>query len=205
MPSQKQISTGLKHINLLRKALVGKHAITIDFEGMEWSGQVSLSEGMFDSNDRTIPCLTNAFSLPVFRYSWQAPSQTSSLPFTELLEPKLAFYRALMGIDLDEQRLINYQIAFSKLPPVHIKAGALFRLNMEDMKHYKILYHMGLTEKGADMSEYLNVLSHPLLLRRIRIVLTCYCLGQLIPVNNIKETTKMSMAKRILTRIRKMG
>ena len=158
-----------------------------------------MSDGMIESNDGTISCLTNIFSLPVFRFSWQ----TSSSPPSSPLEPKLAFYRALMGIRLDECHLVNYQTVFSKLPPIHVKAGSLFRLNMEDMKHYKILYHMGLAEQGVRISEYLNVHDHSILLRRIRIVLTCYCLGQFIPVKSIKETTKMSMASRILARLRK--
>ena len=105
---------------------------------------------------------------------------------------------------MDEHRLTSYRESFSKLPPVRLKAGALFRLDAEDMNQYKMLYYMGLAEKGVRISDYLNSDDPALLLRRTRVVLTCYCLGQLIPVTNIKEpTTKMSMAARILARLRK--
>jgi len=76
---------------------------------------------------------------------------------------------------------------------------------MEDMKHYKMLYHIGLSEQGAQISEYLKVNDNALLLRRVRIVLTCYCLGQFVPVASVakKETAKMSVASRILSRLRR--
>jgi hypothetical protein len=201
MPTQEQASTELKHISLLRKALIGKVGLAIDFEGWDWRGRIVLFDGMIDANDDAMSCLTNIFSKPVFKFSWQPVLS----PVAHPLEPKLAFYRALTGMRLDEKHLLNYKSVFSKLPPVRVKAGTLFRLNMEDMKHYKMLYHIGLAEQGAQISEYLNVSDNALLLRRVRIVLTCYCLGQFVPVANApkKETSKMSMASRILSRLRR--
>ena len=199
MPSQEQISTELKHISLLRKTLIGKQALTLDFKGVDWSGKLSLADGMIESNDETLACLTYIFSQPIFSFSWQPLAS----PLASPLEPKFAFYRSLWGMEIDDHRQTIYQEAFSKLPPVHVKAGTLFRLNIEDMNQYKKLYHLGLDEKGVRISEYLDVAdsSRALYLRRLRIVLTCYCLGQLIPVNN--QNRKMSMAAKILARLRR--
>jgi len=201
MPTQEQASTELKHISLLRKALIGKVGLAIDFEGWDWRGRIVLFDGMIDASDDAMSCLTNIISKPVFKFSWESVLS----PISQPLEPKLAFYRALTGMRLDEKHLHNYQSVFSKLPPVRVKAGTLFRLNMEDMKHYKMLYHIGLSEQGVQLSEYLDVDDHALLLRRVRIVLTCYCLGQFVPVATAakKETVKMSVAGRILARLRR--
>lgn len=202
MPSHEQVSTELKHISLLRKLLTGGHSVRINFDGGEWRSQLKLANGVLESTEEAVPCLANIFSYPVFRFSWE----NSPTPLSDGLDPKLAFYRALVGLRLDDNYLQNYQQVFSKLPPVHVKAGTLFRLNMEDMKHYKILYQLGLGEHGVRISDYLNVQDRNLLLRRVRIVLTCYCLGQFLPAAAIEaeaNTSKKSMARRILARLRR--
>jgi len=202
MPVQEQKSTELKHISLLRKVLVGNHSVQIHFDGGQWRGMLKISDGMLEMNEETVQCLTNIFSFPVFRFGWEnSPAKVS-----DTLDPKLAFYRALAGLRLDQNYMENYKAVFSTLPPVHVKAGTLFRLNMEDMKHYKILYQLGLSEQGVRISEYLNVQDPSVLLRRIRIVLTCYCLGQFVPVNDSARQasgSRQGIAGRILSRLRR--
>jgi len=199
MPIQEQGPKELKHISLLRKALTGRHSLIMVFNGPDWGSRLSLGDGMFDSSDEAISCLKQIFSSPVLSFSWEPLSKNPAMP----LDPKVAFFRALMGIDLEDDRLAVYKSAFSKLPPVHVKAGTLFRLNAEDMKQYQILYSLGLDEKGVQISGYLNVDDRSLLMRRIRIILTCYCLGQFITADNLKASgSKVSMAAKILARLR---
>jgi len=202
MPVQEQKSTELKHISLLRKVLIGNHSVSIHFDGGQWRGMLKFSNGMLELNEETVQCLTNIFCFPVFKFRWE----NSPALLSDMLDPKLAFHRALAGFRLDQNYMDNYKIVFSRLPSVHVKAGTLFRLNMEDMKHYKILYQLGLSEQGVSISEYLNVQDPSILLRRIRIVLTCYCLGQFVPVNDaIRQVSasRQGIAGKILARLRR--
>ena len=198
MQSQIQASNEMKHISLLRKALTDKDGMAIDFEGEGWRGRLILSGGMIESDDSTISCLTNIFSKPVSQFSWKA----YPLPLKNPVDPKLALYNSLVDVQFSESQLRNYKNVFANLPSVNVKAGNLFGQDKEDMVHYKTLYCLGLSERGVCVSDYLNLQDAYILLRRIRIVLTCYCLGQFIAANSVKQSTKVSMTSRILARLR---
>ena len=200
MPIQEQASHELKHIDLLRKLLESDQCWEVRFEGKDWKSMLRVEHGMLEGEEAVV-ALKQAIERPVLRFRWNQVKPKIVMP----MEGKLVFARALTGLNLHHVRIAVFRQCFSKLPPVRLKAAMVFRLDLKDFHEYQVLYQMGLSERGANLGTYLDIKDSDMLLRRLRIVIACYCLGYFIPVvqkTSHKVSRPVGFAARILARLR---
>ena len=201
MPTQEQASHELKHLDLLRKLLASGQCWEASFEGKDWKAGLRIEHGMLEGEGEAAALMRKVIEKPVLRFRWNPSKAKIVAP----MEAKMVFTRSLAGLHLHHVRAAVFRQCFSKLPPVRLKAAMVFRLNLKDFHEYQVLYQMGLSERGANLDAYLDIKDADMLLRRLRIVIACYCLGYFLPVTQ-RETVKVSrtagFAARIMARLR---
>jgi len=205
MPYESQSANDLKHINFLRKALRENSRISISFSGAAgWKGTLALENGNFDAEQGMLALIRRIFETDVVGFEWEPLTQ----PLEGSVEASLSLARALNNWHPDAERIRIYRYNFSKLPPVRLKAAMLFRMLPDDRPLYSQLYQESLRAEGVRLAEFLGESEPGVLLKKIRIVLVCYCLGTLIPIEPPKpmepvvRENKMEVARRILTKLR---
>ncbi len=201
MPKQEQASHELKHLDLLRKLLASGQCWEINFEGKDWNAHLRIEHGMLEGEGEAVALLRQVIEKPVLRFRWNPSKPKIVVP----MEAKMVFTRALAGLHLHHVRAAVFRQCFSKLPPVRLKAAIIFRLNPKDFHEYQVLYQMGLAERGANLGSYLDITDADMMLRKLRIVITCYCLGYFLPVAQrsvARVSRPVGFASRILARLR---
>lgn len=199
MPIQEQGELELKHIGFLRKAVTGNQPLLIRFEGPGWSGALHVADGAFERGEESITTLRKVLTMPVTRFSWDAAS-----PLANPESARIIFQHAVAGMKIESQRLLAYKDTLSRLPPVQVRAGTIFRFGLDEVKEFQILYQMSL-RGGVSVADYLQLVTDfTVLHRRISVVLITYCLGDLLPATPRKSTNQRQvMASKILARLRR--
>ncbi|MDQ6954515.1 MAG: hypothetical protein Q9M20_03640 [Mariprofundaceae bacterium] len=200
MPRVSQGLQNIKHLVLLRKALMGKSSIEI--YSREPSMSLTIADGLLHGGG-CVEAICTMIEQPLLIFYWENLEE-------EVLfiaqNPRQIFSQVLDKIEPNKERLKIYMRIFSRLPRVRIRHYLSFNGDKAVQAEYQILYRFALTEDGASLANYFKgASSYEQLKRRIGIVTASYCLNHFVAVESLdKQSQKTSIIERIMARLRKL-
>lgn len=199
MPRVSQDIQQIKHLVLLRKAVMGKRSLEIYCR--DPSMRLTIGKGLFHGGDcvETI-CTMIEKPLPVF--DWEELERKA---FYIAQNPKETFSRAISRMTPDRERLMTYLRVFYRLPRVRMRSVSTFQGDRALQHEYQALYRLSLAQHGASVADYL-VASAGLdqLRRRTGIVIASYCLGDFVAAEKVvKKSENAGVVAKILAHFRR--
>lgn|GEM_PF-2808013 len=191
----------LKHLSLLRKALHSGAPMAIAFEGLDWQGTLHLAHGSIEGELGHLATLRCALTQPVLAFAWQP----CAAPLHRPLDSAIAINRAMADWSVEGEPLQRLRRNLSQLPPIRLKAMAVFRLPLELRAKATRLYHLAMQPCGVVPLDYLAVADLAQQALRARILLFCWLTGALVPAAHPEQTTtigsRADFARRIQARL----
>lgn len=171
---------GLKHIALLRKAIMEQRSGAIWCMGSDWSCIIPFDQGVLLGSEAP-DMLARVLQEPVLRFEWKEsyrPDEGINIPIL----PRQAISQAVAGLEMPVERMIAYRKVFANLPSVSVRYMSTFRFDAEHQKLYQTLYQMTLPTGSVALEDFFAQAPDITELRkRVTIVIAAYCMGDLLP------------------------
>jgi len=209
---KKQTEPTFKHLGVLRKALSQAHTGEIIYQTVgEEDGQINVTIGDLINDEATIQALEKLLTESITNCELVTERIDEDLAS---LAPPVVLTRVMNDIHWEPETLEQLKNTFAKLPPIDVKMVPMHRYGYSDGLTYLMLYQESLKDEHFTTVKFFNERpAYTTLEQQIKVLVLGYCLGLINPQvsakakpqsKNVASNRRMSMASRILDKIRGM-